>query len=339
MSMKIGIMALALLTIHLQVLAQDRLVYQGEKGAGNGKHIVLIAGDEEYRSEEALPMLARILSFRHGFKCTLLFSQNPADGSINPNNRSNIPGLEELDRADLLILFTRFRELSDAQMKHFDDFLRAGKPILGIRTATHAFSFEKNPQSPYARWDWRSKEWSGGFGQQVLGATWGGHHGEHGKESTRGIINPQLKSHPILRGVGEIWGPSDVYAVLNLPSNAETLVFGQVIEGMRPTDRPVPGAKNNTLMPLIWIRNHTSESGQNSRVICSTIGAAVDLESDGLRRLLVNACFWAVGLERRIPGRADVRYVGDYRPSYFGNNAFKRGVKPADLNLKANKER
>jgi Trehalose utilisation len=333
---KIVTLTLCLFTLDLQSPAQDHLVYDGKSGPGRGKHIVLIAGDEEYRSEEALPMLAKILSVRHGFKCTVLFSINPADGTIDPNNRSNIPGLEELERADMLVLFTRFRELSDTQMKYFDNFLRSGKPILGIRTATHAFSFEKNKQSPYARWDWRSEEWAGGFGQQVLGATWprsGGHHGKHGKESTRGVINPKLKWRPILKGVGDIWGPTDVYGVFNLPADAQVLVYGQVLEGMRPTDKPLAGPKNDPMMPLVWIRNYVAEGDKASRVICSTIGSAIDLESEGLRRLMVNAVYWALGLEKRIPALSNVDYVGDYQPSYFGLQGFKKGVKPSDLKL------
>ena len=69
--------------------------YDGFDGPGKGKHIVLISGDEEYRSEEALPQLGKILAKHHGFKCSVLFALDE-DGTINPNNRGNIPGLELL---------------------------------------------------------------------------------------------------------------------------------------------------------------------------------------------------------------------------------------------------
>ena len=177
----------------------DRVVYQGKQGPGKGKHIVFVTGDEEYRSEEAMPMLAKILAVRHGFKCTVLFALNPDDGTIDPNNPANLVGLETLASADMMVLFTRFREPADSQMKYFADFINSGKPILGIRTATHAFAFNRRKESPFAKYDWRSKEWPGGFGQQVLGETWIRHHGAHGKESTRGIINAALKQHPILK--------------------------------------------------------------------------------------------------------------------------------------------
>jgi type 1 glutamine amidotransferase len=317
-----------------QTGATDRVVYEGKQGPGIGKHIVFVTGDEEYRSEEAMPMLAQILAIRHGFKCTVLFALNPADGTIDPNNVTNLPGLESLKSADMMVVFARFREPADHEMKYIVDFVNSGKPILGIRTATHAFAFEKNQQSLYARYDWRSKEWPGGFGQQVLGETWIAHHGVHGKESSRGIINEAHKNHPILKGVDDIWGPSDVYSVIHLPADAVVLVYGQVLEGMQPLDKPVTGSKNNPMMPLVWVRNYTGESGKVSHVVCSTIGAAVDLESEGLRRLLVNACYWALGLENQIPGKSNVNYVGEYFPTFFGFGKFKRGMKPSDFELK-----
>ena len=164
------------------------MVYDGFDGPGKGKHIVLISGDEEYRSEEALPQLGKILAQRHGFKCTVLFAVDPATGMIDPNNRHNIPGLEALRTADLMILFTRFRDLPDEQMRHIVEYVEAGKPIIGIRTATHAFMIPAG--KTYARYSDGSKEWDGGFGRQILGETWINHHGDHGKESTRGIIAP-----------------------------------------------------------------------------------------------------------------------------------------------------
>jgi len=314
--------------------AADWVVYQGTEGTGHGKHIVFVAGDEEYRSEEGMPMLAKILSVRHGFKCTVLFAINPADGAIDPNNQTNIPGLHLLRDADMMVLFARFREPPDDQMKYIVDFVNSGRPILALRTSTHAFQFQRNKESRYAKWDWRNQQWPGGFGQQVLGDTWVSHHGQHGKESTRGVVNAQFKDHPILKGVDDIWGPTDVYGIIHLPEDARVFVYGQVLEGMKPTDKPVEGAKNHPMMPLVWIRDYKSETGKTSRILCSTIGASVDLESEGLRRLLVNACYWGLGLEDRIPAKSNVDYVGEYKPTFFGFNKFTKGVKPADHELK-----
>ena len=132
---------IALISLRQVVHAQtDQWVrYEGLQGVGKGSHIVLISGDEEYRSEEALPMLAQILSQRYGFTCTVLFAIDPKTGMIDATNQTNIPGLHHLATADLMVLFTRLRGLPDEQMKYIDDYVRAGKPILGLRTATHAF--------------------------------------------------------------------------------------------------------------------------------------------------------------------------------------------------------
>ena len=314
--------------------AADGVVYEGGKAPGSGRHIVFVSGDEEYRSEEGLPMLAKILAVRHGFKCTVLFPINPADGTIDPLTLTNIPGLDALDSADACVIGLRFRELPDSQMKHFADYLNAGKPIIALRTSTHAFKYEQNKQSPYARYDWHSKDWPGGFGQQVLGETWVNHHGNHGKESTRGAINEPLKDHPILRGVGDVWGPTDVYTVTHLPADARVLVWGQVLSGMKPSDPPVEGDKNHPMMPVVWLRDYRGETGKASRICTTTMGAAVDLQNEGLRRLLVNACYWATGLEKQIPAKANVAYVGDYQPEWFGFGKFRKGMKPADYELK-----
>jgi hypothetical protein len=321
---------LVLLTLLPSLASADHgLVFEGATGSGAGKHIVLISGDEEYRSEECLPMLARVLSQRHGFKCTVLFAINPASGTIAPDVVTNIPGLAALEAADLMVILTRFRELPDEQMAHIDRYLNSGRPIIGLRTATHAFAFKDQSASHFRRYDWRSREWPGGFGQQVLGETWVAHHGQHGKQSTRAVINPDLREHPVLRGVEEVWGPTDVYAVKHLPADARVLMRGQVLTGMAPDDPPVEGPQNDPMMPLIWLRDYTGSSGATSKVLCSTIGSGPDFESEGLRRLFVNACYCLVGLP--VPDQADVRYVGSYKPTFFGFGKFKPGVKPDDL--------
>jgi hypothetical protein len=315
-----------------QVRAGDPwVVYEGKDGPGKGKHIVLVSGDEEYRSEEALPQLAQILAKHHGFKCTVLFAIDPKDGTINPNVRDNIPGLDALKNADLMIIFTRMRDLPDEQMKYIVDYIESGRPIIGLRTATHAFDIKRS--TTYARYNWQSKEWDGGFGRQILGETWISHHGNHGRQSTRGIIAAGQEGHPILRGVrdGDIWGPTDVYGVrLPLPRDCQLLVLGQVLEGMNSKDEPVSGKQNDPMMPIAWIRPSSSDN-RRGRIFTTTMGASQDLQSEGLRRLLVNASYWAVGLEDKIPAKSVVETVGEYNPTPFGFGKFKPGVRPADL--------
>ena len=309
------------------------VVYEGKEGPGKGKHIVFVSGDEEYRSEEALPMLAKIMAVHHGFKCTVLFAIDPETGEIDPVNQTNIPGLESLETADMMVLFTRFRELPDKDMKYIVDYTNAGNPVMGLRTATHGFNYTRNLDSPYAKYDFRSKEFDGGYGRQVLGETWINHHGHHGHESSRGIINEELKDCPILKGVDDIWGPSDVYTVTELTDNPDVLVYGQVLVGMDPADEPTTSGKNDPMMPVAWVKTYTGEEGKDSRVFCTTMGASVDLESAGLRCLLVNGCYWCMGMEDQIPDESNVDYVGEYSPTLFGFGTFKKGVRPSDHKL------
>ena len=311
--------------------ADPWLSFAGGEGPGQGKHVVLVSGDEEYRSEEGLPQLGKILSRHHGFKCTVLFPIDPTDGTINPNQNDNIPGLDALQTADLLIILARFRNLPDDQMKYVADYVDSGRPIVGMRTATHAFNIKAG--STYAKYSYNSKDWDGGFGRQILGETWISHHGQHGKQSTRGIIAAGMQDHPILRGIhdGDIWGSTDVYGVrLPLPGDSQPLVMGQVLEGMSPTDKPVEGKQNDPLMPVAWIKTYTSASGTSGRVFNTTMGASQDLQSEGLRRLIVNASYWATRMEDKIPERSNVDIVGEFNPHPFGFKKYIKGLKPAD---------
>ncbi len=316
------------------------LTFEGKDPAA--KHIVLVSGDEEYRSEEALPQLAKILSSRHGFKCTVLFAQDPVrPGFINANYVKNIPGLEALDMADMMVIFTRFRALPDAQMQHIDAYLKKGKPVLGIRTATHAFNFGSDSLTHYNHYSngysGDNTAWIDGFGRLVLGEKWISHHGNHKHQSTRGVIAEAAKSDPITHSIGEgaIWGSTDVYGVrMPLPGDAKPIVLGQVMNrtgeydendlfyGMRPTDDQVAdtneeGEKlNDPMMPIAWTKTYQIPGGQAGRAYTSTIGSSSDMLNEGVRRLLVNGLFWAMDLS--VPARANVDLIGDYQPSAYG---------------------
>jgi type 1 glutamine amidotransferase len=324
------------LLVGVQANAADQLIhYKGVDGPGKGKHIVFVSGDEEYRSEEALPQLAKILATEHGFDCTVLFAIDPKTGLVNPNHVENIAGLDSLKKADLMVLFVRRRHLPDEQLQLIDEYARSGKPIIGIRTATHAF--QAPADSEFAHYDdsyaGDKKEWEGGFGRLVLGERWVNHHGKHKHESTRGVIAPNAAKHPILRGIksGEIWCPSDVYEVrLPLPGDSQPLVLGEVVArkgefdandrlyGMRPEDDSPVSAKNDPMMPVAWTKSYELPGSKKGRAFTSTMGASVDLLNEPLRRLLVNAAYWCVELEEKIPaGGARVDIVGEYEPTKF----------------------
>ena len=312
------------------------ITYEGSSGPGLGKRIVLISGDEEYRSEEALPQLGKILARHHGFQCTVLFAIDPGTGIINPNRTDNIPGLEALRTADLMVLFTRFRALPDRQMQWIDEYLKKGKPVIGIRTATHAFNFSSPGSYSHYSNDYKGgfTAWRGGFGRLVLGEKWIRHHGHHKQESTCGVIDPSASEHPIVRGIsnGDIWGPSDVYAVrLPLPGDSRSIVLGQVIKrrgeydeqdpfyGMKPSDSDPNPEKNDPMMPIAWTKSFQLPGGRTGKAFTSTIGASTDLVSEGSRRLLVNAVYWILGLSDSIPENGtNVDLVGNYEYSAYG---------------------
>jgi hypothetical protein len=299
--------------------AQAQLVFKGKEGAGKGKKIVLISGDEEYRSEEALPMLAKILSQHHGFDCTVLFSIDPKDGFIDPHNQQNLPGLDALDTADLMIVATRFRTPSEEAMKPFDRFIEAGKPVIGLRTATHGF-----------RGKW------GYFGLKVLGEQWVAHHGGHKREGCRGVIEKANAGHAVLNSVKDVFAASDVYTVKNLTDDATILLRGQVTATLDPKSEAVEGGKNNPMMALAWLREYTSPGGAKGNAFCTTMGAAVDLVSDDARRIVVNATYHLTGL--KVPKKANVDLVDPFYPSFYGfindkNYWRDRNLKPEDFGL------
>ena len=241
--------------------ADPWLEVAGGDGPGKGKKVVLVSGDEEYRSEEALPQL------------------------------------------------------------------------VAMRTATHAFNIPEG--RAYRRWSWDNggEGFAQGFGRQVLGETWISHHGGHGSESTRGLLAPDAKDHPILRGIkdGEVWGPTDVYGVrLPLPGDSKPLVLGAVLAGMKPDSPPVAGEKNEPMMPVAWTKSYSVEGGPKGRSFTTTMGAATDMTAEGTRRMLVNACYWAAGLEAKIPEKSKVDIVGTFEPTPFGFNGAKKGLSPAD---------
>ncbi len=308
------------------------VVYEPPAGKANGKSVVLISGDEEYRSEEGLPMLGKILSQRHGFKCTVLFSVN-ADGTINPNNQESITNPGALDSADAIVMLNRYRRWPAADMQHFIDAYKRGVPIVALRTSTHAFNYPGGHElASYNK-----------FGKRVLGEEWVNHWGNHKREATRGIIEDSAKSDPILRGVKDVFGDTDVYEAYPA-GDSKILLRGQVLKGMLPTDPPASYAKkrasdkqeqdvNTPMMPVAWTRVYKNETGNINKVLCTTMGAATDLQNEDLRRLIVNGVYWGLGLE--VPEKADVRYVGDYKPTAYGFDGFKRGMRPADFALGA----
>lgn len=319
-------------------LTAEPLVYDGESGIGKGKHLVFIASDHEYRSEETLPAMARLLAKHHGFKCTVLFGLH-SDGRIRPGY-SNVPGMEALEDADLLVLFTRFQDWSDEQMKHFAAYIDRAGPIVGLRTATHAFRI-KDRRSPWLKYNngfhppIRNVDkalgldvFEGGFGRWALGEKWAGHHGSNHKMSTRLDNVIESKDHPVLRGVGSMWATCGGYKAAPI-AGSEILALAQPLTGMQPDS---PAEESMAPMPAAWTRSYKNRDGAEGRVFTCLYGASSDLTNDGLRRMLINGCLWATGLEHNITADLDVSLVGPYHPTWMtGSKKRKAQLWPKDM--------
>jgi len=306
------------------------LTYPGGDGPGKGKHIVLIAADQEYRSEQSMPMMAKILSKHHGFDCTVLFAVNDK-GEVDPTmpvhaekgkelKEHHIPGLERLATADLVIFFPRMLTLPMAERELIVKYIDSGKPIISLRTGNHGFLGALPYKINDTQVDW---------GKDVLGGTFLGHHGRWQADSTRGIIVPEQKDHPILTGVSDIWGNSDVYRTYkegtSLPEGCTALVWGQPLIGRKPDDAPNPELEP---LPVAWFKNWKTSDGKLARVFQSTMGSAHDLKNPGLRRLIINAAYWGMGMEAAIKADRSVKIVGTYEPLESGFEYKELGVEP-----------
>lgn len=313
------------------------LTFPGGDGPGKGKRIVLISAEQEYRSEQSMPMLAKILSQHHGFDCTVLFGVNER-GEVDPTmpvypekgkeaefREHHIPGLEHLASADLVIFFTRLLTLPQTEQQQIVDYIDSGKPLIALRTANHGF---RGPL-PY-KIHGKQVRW----GEDILGGSFLNHHGRWHADSTRGFFDKEHAQHPILTGVTDIWGDSDVYRTYkegtNLPAECTALVWGQPLMGRKPDDLP-----NDKLepLPVAWVKPWQTSDGKTARVFHCTMGSGIDLKSPGLRRLVINSTYWCIGMEESISATRSVEIVGSYEPLESGFNYDEIGVKPRPISF------
>lgn len=309
------------------------LVYKGTDGVGKGKHIVFIANDHEYRSEETCPALAKILAKHHGFTCTVLFGVNEA-GHIQAGS-APIPHMDALNDADLLVFYTRFMNLPDAQADVLVDYFERGGPAVGIRTSTHCFNGQKGKWAKL-NFNYSGEDYLGGLGEQIFGNTWHKTRGQSHYGSNHqmgGTLTPvaEAKDHPVNTGVGPIHGYSGAYES-RPPAGATPLLEVQVLNTFGPSE------DKNADKPIVnagWTRDHyvaPSGATKEARVVYTSYGASEDLLDEDGRRFLVNASLWALGLEAEITADLDVSIVGGFQPAPYTTGAFFRaGVKPQDL--------
>lgn len=280
-------------------------------------HIVFVTGDEEYRSEESMPMLARILANRFGFNVTVTYALT--DGVIDPNRQDNIEGLDVLEDADMMVMYTRFRNLPDEQLQYILDFAESGKPMAGFRTSTHAFSYGEDHRNHHLDFEWP---------QQVFGLPWINHHG--GQNSTDVLIHDESEAHPILRGIEPFHVRSWLYHATTLLDDVEPLLYGRAVEGAEPG-----GDYFDNPHTVAWVHHYEGEYG-SSRVFFTTLGHPYDFFDENMRKLSLQGIFWALGLEAEIPENGlDAEIIGEYEPNPAGfGEQFKPGITPGDIILK-----
>lgn len=306
--------ALAACSTHAQPVAEDPL------------HVVFVTGDEEYRSEESMPMLARILKRDYGLRVTVLYAQDD-QGFIDPDRLDNIPGLEALRTADLMVMFTRFRALPEHQLRHILDYAESGRPMVGFRTSTHAFRYPDDPARQHLNERWP---------REVFGQQWIVHHGhfdDGARPLTEVAVIPAEAGHPVLRGVEPFQAYSWLYHVHGgehrLHGDSRPLLVGTALRS-RPAEQGELHRYPLT-QPVAWTKSYTGAAGEPARVFFTTLGHPYDFRHPSMRKLALNGILWALGLEQAIPaGGADATVEGVYEPSNSGfNGRFKKGMRPA----------
>lgn len=288
-------------------------------------NIVFVVGDEEYRSEESMPMLAKILERDLGAKTTICYSVDSA-GFIDPNRLDYIEGLSALKDADMMVLFTRFRALPEDQLKYIIDFSNSGKPMVGFRTATHAFKYPENSPYFYMNNEWPSEV----FGQQWI--THHGHFSDGNEQMTKVSVIQKERANVVLNGVEDFDAYSWLYHVnggdWQLHGDCELLLEGTALRSNHKNEGRLD--KFPISNPVAWTKHYTGESGKTARVFFTTLGHPYDFKIESMRKLALNGIFWALGKENIIPPKGvNADFIGPYEPNNSGfGQKFKKGRKP-----------
>lgn len=309
------------LALILKILVLSATILSAEK-----TKITFVTGDEEYRSEESMPMLAQILKRDYGFDVSIAYSLDEK-GFVNPNKAENVTGIETLAKADLLVLFTRFRRWPEEKFEYFLDHVAKGKPIVGFRTATHAFRYPEGH---------KHEAWNNEKIAELVGQKWITHHGHHGSQVlTKAKPIGAAKGHPILRGVK----PFDAYSWLYHVQGGEDKLHGDsipLVEGTALKSKHLR-AKNTKKYPLTgptaWVKTYRGKNGAKGRVFFSTTAHSFDFREAANRKLSLNGILWALGMEKKIPANGcNPTLASKYEPNDAGfGEKFKKGLKPIYL--------
>lgn len=225
------------------------------------KDAVFLIGEKEYKTKDTLPAFAES-QLADDFRIHVIHA--------DPSDKNRFPGIEALREADVLCLSVRRRALPVEQLEVVKIFVAEGNPVIGLRTASHAFSLKGAPPADgHATWE--------RFDGAVLGGSYHGHHGS--QVPTFAWVAESGREHAILEGVTRNEFPTggSLYRVLPLAENAQILLMGRAGD-LQPHQ------------PVAWVRR--TQSG--SRVFCTSLGHVKDFQNGDFVRMLKNAFHWAV---------------------------------------------
>jgi putative heme-binding domain-containing protein len=265
-----------------------------------GPRVAFVIGEDEYQTEKTLPEFARRELEPLGVQCTFIHA--------DPKNPNHFPGIEAIDRADVLFLSVRRRPLPPAELAHVRDFLKAGKPLVAIRTSSHAFSLRPGAKVPEGLAQWPT------FDLDVLGGKYENHYRNSG--GTDVAFASHAQTHPILAGLRQasFHAGGSLYKSVDLKKSTHILMNGMTLDAGKPVTHPVA-----------W----TNQYGK-SRVFYTSLGHVDDFKQPGFTQMLVNAVFWAAGKEP--PATAAAQAAADsrrdkYKGDLAGNEDVARVIK------------
>jgi len=236
---------------------------------------VFIIAENEYDADKTLPEFARELENKYDFSCEFALG---IQKTRIAKERNNIAGMEALQSADVALIYVRRRALPAEQMKYLRDYVKSSKPLIGLRTASHAFAPRGKLQPGFVDWP--------EFDRDVLGGNYHGHHNNKAKDGPKTYVwvKPEMKSHPILASVptGKFYVRSWLYKTLPLTRTTTVLMMGRV-EDRKPHE------------PVAWTNTHIG----GGRVFYTSLGHPDDFRLPAFRRLLLNAVFWV--LDKPVP--------------------------------------
>jgi type 1 glutamine amidotransferase len=237
-------------------------------------HVVVVVGTHHYSAHLTLPPFSKELE-RLGFRTSLVMGE----GDPEKKTENVLPGIEALDDADVAIFYARFLNLPDKEWKQVESYIKSGKPMIGLRTANHAFKFPKEDPRFH---------WNDGFGRRVLGTPYVAHQST---ETNISLIE-KYKTHPILTGVNKTnWESAAKLYLTRLQPGCVPLVLGEGEGKPRLLEKSFGTIQVNESETdvVAW----TWQNEWDAKVFATSLGHAEDFGEESFTRMLINGVCWA----------------------------------------------